>query len=211
MEPAPEPIVVAKAPWVPRPIPLGTVKATAVGAACALAVVGMCVGEARARSERVAHAPIVAPILEAAPPPPSATVTPPTVPTGEGSGQGLRTRDPLPGQRTPLVRAVGEPTVIGNGTLAPEVITRVVRQSYGLFRLCYQGGLRARPDLTGRVAVKIVIDRSGAVSTAAASSESTLPDPNVVACITKSFGGLSFPAPEKGIVTAVYRLSLTVE
>mgnify|MGYP006314362019 FL=1 len=53
-----------------------------------------------------------------------------------------------------------------NGRLPPEVIQRIVRQNFGRFRLCYENGLRNNPTLSGRVSVKFVIDRSGAVSTA---------------------------------------------
>jgi hypothetical protein len=36
-----------------------------------------------------------------------------------------------------------------------------------------------------------------------------LPDPATVACVVRSFGALSFPAPEGGTVTVVYPLALS--
>ena len=95
-----------------------------------------------------------------------------------------------------------------NGRLPPEVIQRIVRQSFGRFRLCYENGLRTSPELSGRVTVKFVIDRSGAVSTAA-DGGSDLPDPKVIDCIVRGFGNLLFPQPEGGIVTVIYPILFT--
>jgi hypothetical protein len=92
-----------------------------------------------------------------------------------------------------------------NGRLPPEVVQRIVRQQSGRFRLCYGNGLRNNPKLAGRVVVKFVIDRTGAVSTAA-DGGSDLPDKNVVTCVVRAFGNMSFPQPEGGIVTVVYPL-----
>ena len=95
-----------------------------------------------------------------------------------------------------------------NGRLPPEVIQRIVRQNFGRFRLCYENGLRTNPTLSGRVAVKFVIDRSGSVSTAQ-DGGSDLPDKGVVSCVVRGFGNLSFPAPEGGIVTVVFPIALS--
>ncbi len=95
-----------------------------------------------------------------------------------------------------------------NGRLPPEVITRIVRQNFGRFRLCYEGGLRNDPNLQGRVAVKFVIDRGGAVAMTN-DGGSDLPDQSVVQCVVRSFGNLSFPAPEGGMVTVVYPISFS--
>ena len=92
-----------------------------------------------------------------------------------------------------------------SGRLPPEVIQRSVRANMGRFRSCYERGLASNPALEGRVAVKFVIDRSGAVSTAA-DDGSTLPDPSVVQCIVRQYSSMSFPAPEGGTVTVRYPL-----
>lgn len=90
-----------------------------------------------------------------------------------------------------------------SGRLPPEVIQRVVRQNFGRFKACYESGLRNNPSLGGRVGVRFVIGRDGAVSNVA-NGGSDLPDANVVSCVTHAFYGLSFPQPENGIVTVTY-------
>jgi hypothetical protein len=90
-----------------------------------------------------------------------------------------------------------------NGRLMPESIQRVVRENHGRMRACYQSALLRDPGLEGRVAVKFVIDRSGAVAMASA-AEHSFPDESVPRCVARAFGSLSFPQPEGGIVTVVY-------
>jgi len=101
----------------------------------------------------------------------------------------------------PRIRPDGTSTV--NGHIPPEVIQRVVRQNFGRFRACYEGGLRTNPNLTGRVAARFVIDRTGAVSNAA-NGGSDLPDSKVISCVLSAFYGLSFPSPDAGVVTVTY-------
>jgi hypothetical protein len=96
--------------------------------------------------------------------------------------------------------------VTASGRLPPEVIQRIVRQSSGRFRLCYENGLRSSPGLRGRVAVSFVIGRDGAVSHVG-DGGSDLPDAGVIACVVRSFYGLSFPQPESGVVTVRYPLA----
>lgn len=97
-----------------------------------------------------------------------------------------------------------------SGRLPPEVIQRIVRQNFGRFRLCYERGLLSHPTLAGRVSVRFVIDRSGAVSSAE-DAGSTLPDASVVACVVRAFPGLSFPQPEGGTVTVTYPILFAPE
>ncbi|MBK8942172.1 MAG: AgmX/PglI C-terminal domain-containing protein [Polyangiaceae bacterium] len=94
------------------------------------------------------------------------------------------------------------PTTI-TGRIAPEVIQRVVRSNFGRFRGCYEAGLRTNPNLAGRVAVAFTVGRDGAVGMVG-NAGSDLPDAGVVACVVKQFYGLSFPAPEDGIVKVTY-------
>lgn len=101
----------------------------------------------------------------------------------------------------PAVLRTANPTL--SGRLPPEVIQRIVRQNFGRFRLCYERGLAQNPNLAGRVAVRFVIDSTGAVSHAA-NGGSDLPHSGAVACVVSSFYSLSFPAPEHGIVSVVY-------
>jgi len=134
--------------------------------------------------------------------------------TTGGYGQGIGRVGGTHVTKTPFVRCGGtidphNQKVHGgcatqvNGRLPPEVIQRIVRQNFGRFRLCYEQNLRMQPSLDGRVSVKFVIDRSGAVAVAQ-DAGSDLPDSATVACVVKAFAGLAFPPPEGGIVTVVY-------
>ena len=111
----------------------------------------------------------------------------------------------LSGTRTPKgapsLRPLGE--TITSGRLPAEVIQRIVRQNFGRFRMCYQGGLTRNPNLEGRVTARFVIDSTGTVSNVMAGS-SDLPDSEVKSCVLSAFYGLSFPAPDGGIVTVAY-------
>jgi hypothetical protein len=102
--------------------------------------------------------------------------------------------------RGPRVR-MGATSV--SGRMPQEVIQRIVRQNFGRFRLCYENGLRLNPNLQGRVAVRFVIGRDGAVSNVG-NGGSDLPDSGVVRCVVKQFINLEFPRPESGIVTVVF-------
>jgi len=90
-----------------------------------------------------------------------------------------------------------------SGRLPPEAVQRIVRQNFGRFRACYQGGLERNPGLAGRVATQFVIGRDGAVSNVS-DGGSDLPDAAVRSCVQGAFRGISFPQPEGGVVTVVY-------
>jgi hypothetical protein len=123
---------------------------------------------------------------------------------GTGTGQGIGNgRGRLGGGHQVKSPKLREGATQVNGRLPPEVIQRIVRQNFGRFRLCYENGMRNNPNLQGRVSVKFVIDRSGAVAMTA-DGGSDLPDQSVVQCVVRGFGNLSFPQPEGGMVTVVY-------
>jgi hypothetical protein len=107
--------------------------------------------------------------------------------------------------KEPGVRMAKE--TILSGHLPPEVIQRTVRQNFGRFRACYEIGLRSNPNLEGRVTARFVIGRDGAVSNVSAGGD--LPDAAVRSCVASAFYGLSFPAPDDGIVTVSYPILLT--
>ncbi|MFO0759519.1 MAG: AgmX/PglI C-terminal domain-containing protein [Byssovorax sp.] len=133
---------------------------------------------------------------------------------GEGLGDGQdfgfgRSKGILRGThqtKSPGMVRVGNATV--GGHLPPEVIQRIVRQNFGRFKLCYENGLRNNPNLQGRVAVNFVIGHDGAISQAQ-NGGSDLPDGGVVSCVVRAFYGLSFPAPDSGIVTVSYPIVFT--
>jgi uncharacterized Zn-binding protein involved in type VI secretion len=89
------------------------------------------------------------------------------------------------------------------GVLAPPVIQKVVRNSFDVFRRCYEAGLKRDPKLEGKVLVRFVIGRDGRVSDFK-DGGSDIPDKAVSACVVSGFGGLTFPPPKGGIVTVVY-------
>jgi hypothetical protein len=102
--------------------------------------------------------------------------------------------------RPRLIVKAGALTV--SGRLAPEVIQRILARSFARVRRCYERGLDKDPTLTGRVAVRFVIGADGAVSRVT-DGGSDMPDAEVVQCIVRVMEGLSFPQPERGIVTVV--------
>jgi hypothetical protein len=104
--------------------------------------------------------------------------------------------------KTPILRTAN--TEIQGGRIPPQVVQRIVRQNFGRFRLCYQQGLAQNPSLEGRIPVRFVIGRDGAVSNVSALGG--FPDSKVQSCVQSAFYGLSFPAPEGGVVKVTYPL-----
>ncbi|HVJ19277.1 MAG TPA: AgmX/PglI C-terminal domain-containing protein [Polyangiaceae bacterium] len=120
---------------------------------------------------------------------------------GDGFGKGVgRLNGTRESKGAPQVRPA---VTTVSGRLPSEVIQRIVRQNFGRFRMCYQQGLTKNPNLEGRVTARFVIDNTGAVSQVMAGS-SDLPDSTVKSCVLSAFYGLSFPAPDGGIVTVSY-------
>jgi len=87
------------------------------------------------------------------------------------------------------------------------VIQRIVRQSFGRFRLCYENGLRNNPNLEGTVSVSFVITRDGSVTHL--SGGGSLPDSAVTSCVVGVFAGIVFPVPEGGVVRVVYPIEFS--
>ncbi|MFO0564962.1 MAG: AgmX/PglI C-terminal domain-containing protein [Polyangiaceae bacterium] len=105
--------------------------------------------------------------------------------------------------KTRVPRMTPDGNTVVSGHLPAEVVQRIVRQNFGRFRMCYEQGLTRNPNLQGRVSVRFVIGRDGAVSNVG-NAGSDLPDSGVVSCVVGAYYGLSFPAPENGIVTVSY-------
>jgi hypothetical protein len=125
-------------------------------------------------------------------------------PGGVGVGQGFGCcGGRLPREHVTMVPRMTYGLTTVNGRLPPEVIQRIVRQSFGRLRGCYEAGLQRRPDLEGRIAVKFVIDREGQVAMTSA-AERSLDDESVAKCVARSFEAMSFPRPEGGVVTVTY-------
>lgn len=88
----------------------------------------------------------------------------------------------------------------------------MVRSHFGPMRACYEDGLRRDPKLTGRVAVRFVIERDGHVGDAHVDAESSsMPDPVAEECIAAAFAGIVSPPPNGGIITVVYPIVFAPE
>ena len=124
---------------------------------------------------------------------------------GIGVGRGRPNGGHTSGFKAPRY---ANPTV--NGRIDPEVIRRVVRLNDGRYRACYEAALRTNPSVQGRVTVKFLIDRTGAVGFAS-DGGSDIPDEGVRRCVISSFLSLSFPAPENGSVTVLYPIVFSPE
>jgi Ca-activated chloride channel family protein len=122
---------------------------------------------------------------------------------GIGTGQGFGAGDGRLGGahrvKPPTVR-MGATSV--SGRLPPEVIQRIVRQNFGRMRLCYERGLNENPMLGGTVSVRFSISADGSIG--AVSASGSMPDARVIACVAAAFRGMSFPAPEGGVVVVTY-------
>ncbi len=126
---------------------------------------------------------------------------------GSGTGQGFGNgHGRLAGSHASEGVRMRGAIVDGHGSLPPEVVTRILRQNFGRFRLCYEKAAVQNPSLAGRVNVRFVIDRSGAVA-ASQLTGSELPNADVGACVARAMRNLSFPSPEGGIVTVTYAVA----
>ncbi len=95
-----------------------------------------------------------------------------------------------------------------SGALPPEVIHRIVRQSFDKFHACYEVGLRTNPAMQGRVTIRFVIGKDGATKSANV-AVTDLPDKSVATCVAREFSSLSFPPPDRGEVTVSYPIELS--
>ncbi|MBN1652869.1 MAG: AgmX/PglI C-terminal domain-containing protein [Deltaproteobacteria bacterium] len=106
------------------------------------------------------------------------------------------------GKREPKVPPTSVSRVDTRGSLAKEVIRRIINRHLNEIRFCYEQALTQRPDLQGRVAVKFIIAPTGAVQTAINAS-STVGNPQLEGCIVNAVRRWNFPAPEGGGIVAV--------
>lgn len=125
---------------------------------------------------------------------------------GPGHGVGMQGGGRFRASHHATVRCAGcgyDLTAV-NGRLPPEVIQRIVRQSFGRFRGCYEKELDRNPTLEARVTTKFVIARDGSVAMAVSDG----PEP-LASCVRAGFAALSFPEPAGGTVMVEYPLMLT--
>lgn len=84
------------------------------------------------------------------------------------------------------------------GGLSRDQIAAVINRHIGEIIFCYEKGLQTKPNLSGRVGVKFVINGSGRVSQAGVQS-SSLSDSKVEGCILNRLRGWPFPKPVGGV------------
>jgi len=95
---------------------------------------------------------------------------------------------------------VGDPIILG--AIDKSTIDRVVKNNLAAVRYCYQRVLQARPNLGGKITLKFVIGKDGAVSSAAVKT-TTLGSPAVEDCVVKRFEAMQFPKPRGGGIAIV--------
>ena len=92
--------------------------------------------------------------------------------------------------------------------LSPDEIEGAVKSSRAALLACYDIGRCKDPKLEGRVSVRFVVGTDGSVSNVA-NGGSDLADPAVVACVTRTFSSMKFPAPAGGVATVVYPMTFS--
>jgi hypothetical protein len=111
-----------------------------------------------------------------------------------------------------VAAAVKGPTgtaTLGGATVAVGQVSdasRVVARMRPGFRQCYQKGLEANPDSSGRISLKIRIGPGGEVTGVTASASGSLPS-SVVECIKARAQGVRFSPPDGG--SAVIEVPVT--
>lgn len=90
-----------------------------------------------------------------------------------------------------------------SGALQPEVVQAVVRAHFGKLLQCYAAGLKARPNLSGRVSVMSLIDETGE-TLGAITTKSSITDRGVLDCVANTFREFQFPASTRGPLSIVY-------
>ncbi len=91
------------------------------------------------------------------------------------------------------------------------IIQPVVRAAFGALHECYRQGQARAPNLRGKVLVRFVIGTTGSVVHAELADGSTLPDPEVCACVVAVWTSLRFPEPEGGSVELVFPIEFGPE
>ena len=152
--------------------------------------------------------PPISPTPASYPPPSSLPVpaAPEPVPAAPAVPVPLEASPTAPSEREAPAVIRPEATEV-TGSLAPDVIQRVIRRHVTEVRHCYDVGLSSDPNLSGRITISFVIGVTGTVSTARVTASTFPPSRTSVSvgeCITAAVGRWMFPAPDGGSVTVNY-------
>ncbi len=85
---------------------------------------------------------------------------------------------------------------VGGGPLTREELRAAIQKHQGEVRRCYEAALKAKPSLTGKVSIELVIGADGKVTEAKA-QPSELPA-SMVECIRAKVLRFEFPRPRGG-------------
>jgi hypothetical protein len=113
---------------------------------------------------------------------------------------------PAKGKGVPMVRPFGEPQIIG--VMKPEEVAKVVVDATPAMNDCYKKGLEKKPDLEGKLAVKMKVSPEGKVVGLAPADE-TLPDKATAMCILQVLRAMEFPKNPGPLVSLFLPLELT--
>lgn len=108
---------------------------------------------------------------------------------------------PPPASRGKATRVASGPPVTNH--IPPGIIMRAMRARAFCLRQCYELSPTYTPAVSGRVAVKFVIDADGYVRKSKVHELDTLAA-SVGQCVTQQIVGMEFPRPEGGPVTVIY-------
>ncbi|HEY3821517.1 MAG TPA: AgmX/PglI C-terminal domain-containing protein [Polyangiaceae bacterium] len=113
---------------------------------------------------------------------------------------------PAKGKGVPMVRPFGEPQIIG--VMDAKDVARVVVDATPAMNECYKRGLERKPDLEGKLAVKIKVNPDGKVIGAAPADQS-LADKDTAMCILQVLRNAEFPKNQGPLVSVFLPLELT--
>ena len=110
------------------------------------------------------------------------------------------------GKGPPMVRPFAEPQIIG--PMKPEDLAKALVAVTPAMNDCYKKGLEKKPDLEGKLAVKMKIDPTGKV-TSTTPAEQTVPDPDTATCIFQAMKAMVLPKNPGPLVSVFIPLELT--
>jgi hypothetical protein len=104
-------------------------------------------------------------------------------------------------RRPPMVKMF-ESDLRVSGKLPRVVVQRILRAHFPRLRACYETLRKSDPSAEGTISTALVIDETGAVSSA--KSEGSLTDATMRSCVQKVVSSVSFAEPEAGKVDVTY-------
>jgi hypothetical protein len=113
---------------------------------------------------------------------------------------------PAKGKGLPMVRLFGEPQIIG--VMKPEDVAKPLIDATPALNDCYKKGLERKPDLAGKLAVKMKVNPDGKVMNLSPADE-TVADKETAMCILQVLKGMEFPKNPGPLVSLFLPLELT--